>query len=130
MSTEENFDSFYCGKPLQGLSIIPPQLQHDKSANSMIDASPPSSKVILTTLPYVPGYRVKRYLGPLQLHFIKESWAVRGEGTYLSTEIAYGYLYLLIGLLGTFLYVFLSEIDAAARAQVAALGGNALLCHR
>jgi hypothetical protein len=24
--------------------------------------------------------RVKRYLGPVQLHFIKDFWAVRGEG--------------------------------------------------
>ena len=56
---------------------------------------------------------MKRYLGPVQLHFIKDFWAVRGEGT-----------------LGSFFYLFMSEVNAAARTHVAALGGNALLCHR
>lgn len=45
--------------------------------------------------------RIVQYLGPLQLHFIKESWTVRGEG-----------------LLGSFLHRFITEVDAATRAQV------------
>lgn len=57
--------------------------------------------------------RVKRYLGPIQLHFIKDAWTVRSEG-----------------MLGSFFYLLLSEVNAVARSQVAALGGNALLCHR
>lgn len=58
-------------------------------------------------------FRVKRYLGPVQLHFIKDAWTVRGEGQ-----------------LGSFFFLLLSEVNAIARAHVAALGGNALLCHR
>jgi hypothetical protein len=30
----------------------------------------------------------------------------------------------------SFYYLFIAEVNACARAQVAALGGNALLCHR
>ena len=47
------------------------------------------------------------------MHFIKDAWTVRSEG-----------------MLGSFFYLLLSEVNAIARAQVAALGGNALLCHR
>jgi hypothetical protein len=49
----------------------------------------------------------------VQLHFIKDSWSVKGEG-----------------MLGSFFFTFISEANAVARAQVSALGGNALLCHR
>jgi hypothetical protein len=28
-------------------------------------------------------HRVKRYLGPVQLHFIKDAWTMRSEGKYL-----------------------------------------------
>ena len=30
----------------------------------------------------------------------------------------------------SFYYLFITEVNASARAQVAALGGNALMCHR
>lgn len=46
------------------------------------------------------------------MHFIKDAWTVRGEGQ-----------------LGSFFHLLLSEVNAVARAHVAALGGNALLCH-
>jgi hypothetical protein len=35
-----------------------------------------------------------------------------------------------VGKLDSFIHNFLSEVDATARAQVVALGGNALLSHR
>lgn len=59
------------------------------------------ARVTLTSLNHIPGRRIVRYLGPLQLHFIKESWGMSGKGH-----------------LGTFFYIFQSEVDAAARAQV------------
>eukprot|EP01038_Epipyxis_sp_PR26KG_P009930 gene9930-13358_t len=72
-----------------------------------------NNHIIITSLSEIPGTRVRRYLGPVQLHFIKDSWSIRGEGA-----------------LGAFFYLFISEANAVARSQVAALGGNALLCHR
>ena len=69
--------------------------------------------VFLTPLSSIPGTKVKRYLGPIQLHFIKESWALRSEGSH-----------------GAFIYSYLMDANAAVRAHVLALGGNALLCHR
>lgn len=36
----------------------------------------------------------------------------------------------MIGTLGSFFYLLLSEVNTAARTHVSALGGNALLCHR
>ena len=94
---------------------------------------------------FLYGSRVVRYLGPIQLHFLKESWAVRGEGTkqrinffclFRSTlifmiNIAHIFTRgITLGLLGSFFTTFLAEVNSLAKANVAALGGNALLCHR
>jgi len=78
-----------------------------------IHANEGDGSVLLSPLAEVPGYSIKRYLGPVHLHFVKDSWTVRGEGT-----------------LEPFFFVFISEAHACARAQVVALGGNALLCHK
>ena len=50
--------------------------------------TPPSSPAVgssvhLTPLDSIPGGRIERYLGPVQLHFIKDSWSVRGEGGHV-----------------------------------------------
>ena len=50
-------------------------------------------QVEVTTLPFIPGATVRRYLGRINLHFIKESWAVREKGG-----------------LGQFFHTFLSEV--------------------
>ena len=85
--------------------------------NSSIDPSryftSERKEIVLTPLSHIPGARVLRYLGPINLHFIKEAWAVRSEGTIPS-----------------FYHIMLSEAQAAVRSQVAALGGNALLSYR
>lgn len=91
--------------------------RHASSVSSMAMASASVSpialaQVIITPLLRIPNTRIRRYLGPLQLHFLKDSWSVRGDGS-----------------LGSFVYSLLSEVNALARAHVAALGGNALLCY-
>lgn len=60
-------------------------------------------------------YRVKRYLGPVLLHFLKDAFSVRG---------------VVGGGMSSFYYLLMSEASAVARAHVAALGGNALLFYR
>lgn len=62
-------------------------------------------------------YRVKRYLGPVLLHFLKDAFSVRGV-------VGVG------GGMSSFYYLLMSEASAVARAHVAALGGNALLFYR
>ena len=77
---------------------------------------PSHRTVYITPLPSVPGAVVKRYLGPIHLHFVKDANA---QGIFRDTAS-----------LEQFFFVFLSEASSVARSQVAALGGNALLCHR
>ncbi|CAN0428348.1 unnamed protein product [Ectocarpus sp. 12 AP-2014] len=69
--------------------------------------------VEMTPLGRIPGARVIRYLGSVSLHFIKESWAASRGG-----EVA------------SFFHEFVMEVHAVLRANVAALGGNALLSYR
>ena len=66
----------------------------------------------MTALEYIPGARVVRYLGRINIHMIKESNTVR-EG----------------GGLGAFFLEFLHQADALAKAHVEGLGGNALLSY-
>jgi hypothetical protein len=39
-----------------------------------------SQSVLFSPLPQIPGTKVIKYLGPINLYFIKEAWAVRSEG--------------------------------------------------
>ena len=61
----------------------------------------------------LPGARIKRYLGRVNLHFIRETLAVQKEGG-----------------LASFFFVLLQQTNAIARANVRALGGNALVGYR
>ena len=67
--------------------------------------------VEISHLSFVPGARIVRYLGTVQLHFIRENLAVRSND-----------------LLGQFLQLFLCETMSLLKSHVCALGGNALLC--
>ena len=69
--------------------------------------------VILTPLPGIPGYRIVRYLGQLQLHFVKDSIAGRGESS-----------------MDSFYHTFISEANAVMRSHVDGLKGNALINYR
>lgn len=66
----------------------------------------------MTPLPYIPGATALRYLGRLSLHFVKEAHIVHEVST---------------AGIGSFVNAFLMEIQAVARAHVAALGGNAIV---
>lgn len=71
------------------------------------------SYVILTTLHCVPGHRIVRYLGHIQLHFVKDSLSNRGEIT-----------------MNAFHHVFIAEVNCSIRAHVEALKGNALINYK
>lgn len=68
--------------------------------------------VEITPLSYVPGARVKRYIGSVHLNFIRESMAIRRIG------------------LSTFLHTFIAEANAVLRGHAIALGGNCVLAYR
>ena len=78
--------------------------------HSITSANLAVANVILTSLSYIPDRKIAKYLGPLQLHFIKESWGMNDKI-----------------LLNNFFYIFQSEVDAAARAQVSTMTRNYVL---
>eukprot|EP01102_Stenamoeba_stenopodia_P015331 TRINITY_DN5210_c1_g1_i2.p1 TRINITY_DN5210_c1_g1~~TRINITY_DN5210_c1_g1_i2.p1 ORF type:complete len:983 (-),score=198.93 TRINITY_DN5210_c1_g1_i2:102-3050(-) len=69
-------------------------------------------KVTLTPLSFVPDSTTEYYYGRINLHFIQE--------VSLSGDLD----------MGAFLHRFISAVNASARANVEALGGNALLGYR
>lgn len=71
------------------------------------------SHVLLSPVGEVPGHRVRRYVGRVNLHFIRESSNVRESGG-----------------LSAFLMTLFAEAHSVTKAQVAAMGGNALLGYR
>ena len=106
-----------------------------------------SDQVLVTCLSAVGGRRVSRYLGPLQLHFVKDvdggggggagaaggqaggggsgggaAGGVAGNGNSNGNGNGNG--------ADAFSHALLSEAIGSARAQVLSLGGNALLCLR
>jgi len=54
-----------------------------------------------------------RYLGPVQLHFIKESWNVKGDGDP-----------------GVHACTLINEVNTCAKNHVMSIGGNALLSYK
>ncbi len=66
--------------------------------------------VDLTPLCYVPGGKIDKYLGNLDFFFIRESTSVKENG----------------GISG-FVHSFITEVLAIVRANVTALGGNAMV---
>ena len=89
----------------------------DRSKGSKTIKSPPllqsilEREILLCPLDRVPGKEVKRYLGPLQLHFVKDAWTGRGDQ---SSDT----------------YSFIEVASMNAMAHVSSLGGNALLCYK
>lgn len=38
---------------------------------------------MLTPLESIPGAKIVKYLGPINLYFVKEAWGVRNEGKFV-----------------------------------------------
>ncbi|XP_036376319.1 C2 domain-containing protein 5 isoform X7 [Megalops cyprinoides] len=68
--------------------------------------------VKMTPLSFIPGTRIIKYLGIINMFFIRETTSLREEG----------------GVSG-FLHAFIAEVFAMVRAHVAALGGNAVVSY-
>ncbi|XP_051952873.1 C2 domain-containing protein 5 isoform X9 [Xyrauchen texanus] len=68
--------------------------------------------VKMTPLSFIPGAKITKYLGIINMFFIRETSSLREEG----------------GVSG-FLHTFIAEVFAMVRAHVAALGGNALVSY-
>jgi hypothetical protein len=69
--------------------------------------------VTITPLAYIPGCRIRKYLGQINLHFIRESWTVKENGG-----------------LGNFYHEMLMHAQSVCRAHIVAQGGNALTSFR
>uniref|UniRef100_A0A8C4W1G5 C2 domain-containing protein 5 n=1 Tax=Gopherus evgoodei TaxID=1825980 RepID=A0A8C4W1G5_9SAUR len=70
------------------------------------------SVVKMTPLSFIPGAKITKYLGIINMFFIRETTSLREEG----------------GVSG-FLHTFIAEVFAMVRAHVAALGGNAVVSY-
>ncbi|XP_057412162.1 C2 domain-containing protein 5 isoform X6 [Balaenoptera acutorostrata] len=80
-------------------------------------SSPPCANstvgvVKMTPLSFIPGAKITKYLGIINMFFIRETTSLREEG----------------GVSG-FLHAFIAEVFAMVRAHVAALGGNAVVSY-
>ncbi|XP_077196308.1 C2 domain-containing protein 5 isoform X9 [Paroedura picta] len=85
------------------------QLRH-RSGPSGLNSTVPVVK--MTPLSFIPGAKITKYLGIINMFFIRETTSLREEG----------------GVSG-FLHAFIAEVFAMVRAHVAALGGNAVVSY-
>ncbi|XP_060086498.1 C2 domain-containing protein 5-like [Heteronotia binoei] len=81
-----------------------------RSGTSGINSTVPVVK--MTPLSFIPGAKITKYLGIINMFFIRETTSLREEG----------------GVSG-FLHAFIAEVFAMVRAHVAALGGNAVVSY-
>ncbi|XP_053575078.1 C2 domain-containing protein 5 isoform X2 [Bombina bombina] len=75
-------------------------------------SSPAVTVVKMTPLSFIPGAKITKFLGIINMFFIRETTSLREEG----------------GVSG-FLHAFVCEVFAMVRAHVAALGGNAVVSY-
>ena len=69
--------------------------------------------ISITPLSYIPGKVICRYLGQINLHFIREEFDIKYSGG-----------------LGSFYHNVINQAQAVCRANVVAQGGNALTSFR
>lgn len=84
-------------------------LSRDKQQRSVNDWA----HIHVTPMSFVPGTQVIKYLGRVELHFIKESFIIREQGG-----------------MSSFTHRFLLEVCQIAKSHVHSLGGNCLLSYR
>uniref|UniRef100_A0A670KLJ3 C2 domain-containing protein 5 n=1 Tax=Podarcis muralis TaxID=64176 RepID=A0A670KLJ3_PODMU len=106
-----------CGNHEEGLNLLelPMQLpltegQSRRSGSSGMSSTVPVVK--MTPLSFIAGAKITKYLGIINMFFIRETTSLREEG----------------GVSG-FLHAFIAEVFAMVRAHVAALGGNAVVSY-
>ncbi|CAI9623680.1 unnamed protein product [Staurois parvus] len=85
------------------------QLRHKAG---VVFGGPTVTVVKMTPLSFIPGAKITKYLGIINMFFIRETTSLREEG----------------GVSG-FLHAFICEVFAMVRAHVAALGGNAVVSY-
>ncbi|XP_028603238.1 C2 domain-containing protein 5 isoform X15 [Podarcis muralis] len=84
--------------------------QSRRSGSSGMSSTVPVVK--MTPLSFIAGAKITKYLGIINMFFIRETTSLREEG----------------GVSG-FLHAFIAEVFAMVRAHVAALGGNAVVSY-
>ena len=94
--------------PLSQPLVTAPHDPADGVAGSLVNR-----EVTVSPLSHVPGRRVVRYLGCINVSFVRESLSVRQ-----------------VGGLSSFTHTLIAEAGAVVRGHVAAMGGNALLNYR
>ncbi|XP_075131588.1 C2 domain-containing protein 5 isoform X7 [Leptodactylus fuscus] len=103
------------GAPLRVTSLdkaSPLGESHLRSRPGAALGIPTVSVVKMTPLSFIPGAKITKYLGIINMFFIRETTSLREEG----------------GVSG-FLHAFICEVFAMVRAHVAALGGNAVVSY-
>ncbi|XP_064865841.1 C2 domain-containing protein 5 [Oncorhynchus nerka] len=93
-------------------SPLPEGRSRSLRSTRSLPCSAPVTVVKMTPLSFLPGTRIVKYLGIINMFFIRETTSLREEG----------------GVSG-FLHSFIAEVFAMVRAHVAALGGNALVSY-
>uniref|UniRef100_A0A8C5PFA3 C2 domain-containing protein 5 n=1 Tax=Leptobrachium leishanense TaxID=445787 RepID=A0A8C5PFA3_9ANUR len=117
-SMELNADSpsFHPFSPVKGEALLSQMIKASPLAEghmrvrSITAAASPVVK--MTPLSFIPGAKITKFLGIINMFFIRETTSLREEG----------------GVSG-FLHAFICEVFAMVRAHVAALGGNAVVSY-
>ncbi|XP_006633818.1 C2 domain-containing protein 5 isoform X6 [Lepisosteus oculatus] len=85
---------------------------HSRLRSTTSSAGCTVTVVKMTPLSFIPGAKIIKYVGIINMFFIRETTSLREEG----------------GVSG-FLHAFIAEVFAMVRAHVAALGGNAVVSY-
>uniref|UniRef100_A0A8C5MX60 C2 domain-containing protein 5 n=1 Tax=Leptobrachium leishanense TaxID=445787 RepID=A0A8C5MX60_9ANUR len=98
------------GRFASSLEKASPLAEGHMRVRSITAAASPVVK--MTPLSFIPGAKITKFLGIINMFFIRETTSLREEG----------------GVSG-FLHAFICEVFAMVRAHVAALGGNAVVSY-